>query len=469
LAHINCILYPPTLEYHYLIQRPQHLMRSFSELGIPAFFLNNSSIYSKDKPGIRKLNEFFYLFNQVDPTPFLGNSKPIVYYTSAAHVDMVRQYNPELVIFDSVDEPSEEFESWRPNYYRAVSSADLVLTASDKLYQMAKALNPRVYLLPNACDYDYFSGKNNRDYQEADSDIAGIEKPIIGYIGVVVSWCDLDLITAVADSFPHCNLIVIGPLYNISQVPQRPNIHWLGFKPYEKLAAYARNFDVGIIPFKNTSMTESVNPIKMWEYMAVGLPVVATALPEARKHGDLVLYSETREDFLRNIERALYQDTPEKKQQRQQVAQENSWMQRAQTVIEIIKEELERRELAADPTPVWIEDEIISNSNWEGLSRPDNGFVYHHALSGSRVKVASRLSLAAASPLRGIPEDKYSHWDYLPRIPNRPVYGLPIKRRGSKYQSSWGNWGYKRGSGQLKRLVVKKAVNYRKGLGWSAL
>jgi hypothetical protein len=153
LAHINCILYPPTLEYHYLIQRPQHLMRSFSELGIPAFFLNNSSIYSKDKPGIRKLNEFFYLFNQVDPTPFLGNSKPIVYYTSAAHVDMVRQYNPELVIFDSVDEPSEEFESWRPNYYRAVSSADLVLTASDKLYQMAKALNPRVYLLPNACDY----------------------------------------------------------------------------------------------------------------------------------------------------------------------------------------------------------------------------------------------------------------------------------------------------------------------------
>ena len=202
MAHINCILYPPTLEYHYLIQRPQHLMRSFSELGIPAFFLNNSSIYSKDKPGIRKLNEFFYLFNQVDPTPFLGNSKPIVYYTSAAHVDMVRQYNPELVIFDSVDEPSEEFESWRPNYYRAVSSADLVLTASDKLYQMAKALNPRVYLLPNACDYDYFSGKNNRDYQEADSDIAGIEKPIIGYIGVVASWCDLDLITAVAIAFP---------------------------------------------------------------------------------------------------------------------------------------------------------------------------------------------------------------------------------------------------------------------------
>ena len=310
MAHINCILYPPTLEYHYLIQRPQHLMRSFSELGIPAFFLNNSSIYSKDKPGIRKLNEFFYLFNQVDPTPFLGNSKPIVYYTSAAHVDMVRQYNPELVIFDSVDEPSEEFESWRPNYYRAVSSADLVLTASDKLYQMAKALNPRVYLLPNACDYDYFSGKNNRDYQEADSDIAGIEKPIIGYIGVVASWCDLDLITAVADSFPHCNLIVIGPLYNISQVPQRPNIHWLGFKPYEKLAAYARNFVVGIIPFKNTSMTER-QPYQNVEYMAVGLPVVATA---CRKPGntEIWFYTGNQEEIFAQYRGALYQDTPEK-------------------------------------------------------------------------------------------------------------------------------------------------------------
>ncbi|NLO20975.1 MAG: glycosyltransferase family 1 protein [Syntrophomonadaceae bacterium] len=459
MAHINCILYPPTLEYHYLVQRPQHLMRSFSELGIPAFFLNNSSTYSKDKPGIRKLNDFFYLLNQVDPVPYLGSCKPIVYYTAAAHVDMVKKYNPELVIFDSVDEPSEEFEAWRPNYYRAVSSADLVLTASDKLYQMASELNSRVYLLPNACDYDYFSSSSSRDYEEADSDIDSIQKPIIGYIGVVASWCDLELITAVADRFPQCNLVIIGPLYNISQVPKRPNIHWLGFKPYEKLAAYARSFDVGIIPFKNTSMTESVNPIKMWEYMAVGLPVVATALPEARKHGDLVLYSENQEQFLNNIKRALYQDTPEKKQQRQQVAKENSWMQRAQTVLEIIKQEMQRRELKPDPNPVFIEDEAISNSNWRGLNSPSNTFSYHYSLSGSRVKVAKRVSIAIPNR-RLVFGDKSRHGHGLWSISatNRRGYSRPSRRGDSNYKSSRLNWVDIWAPGQYKKLMVKKSV-----------
>lgn len=459
MAQINCILYPPTLEYHYLIQRPQHLMRSFSELGIPAFFLNNSSIYSKDKPGIRKLNDFLYLFNQVDPAPYLGDCKPIVYYTSAAHVDMVRQYNPELIVFDSVDEPSEEFEAWRPNYYRAVSSADLVLTASDKLYQMASALNSRVYLLPNACDYDYFSGSSKRDYQEADGDITGIKRPIIGYIGVVASWCDLDLITAVADNFPHCNLVIIGPLYNVSQVPQRPNIHWLGFKPYEKLAAYARSFDLGIIPFKNTSMTESVNPIKMWEYMAAGLPVVATALPEAKKHGDLVLYSENQAQFLSNVELALYHDTPEKKQQRQQLAQENSWMQRAQTVLEIIEQEMQRRQLVPAPNPVSIEDENIFNSDWVGLNSPGNGYIYHYALSGSRVKVGNRVSITSPNSRLGY-GDTSRHWYGLPSIaaPNRRVHGRPSDKRGIRYKSSRLNWGDTWAPGQYRSVMCKKAV-----------
>jgi len=389
LSNINCILYPPTLEYHYLIQRPQHLMRSFSELGIPVFFLNNGSVYSREARGIRKLNDYFYLFNDIDPVPFLGNNKPVVYYTAAAHVDLVRKYNPELIIFDSVDEPSEEFESWRPSYYQAVSSADIVLTASDKLYEMASAINPRVYLLPNACDYDYFSGNSNS--LQADDDLAQIGSPIIGYIGVVASWCDLELITATADRFPHCSLVMIGPLYNISQVPHRPNIHWLGFKPYEKLADYARRFDVGIIPFRNTSMTESVNPIKMWEYMAAGMPVVATALPEARKHGDLVLYSLDQEQFMNNINQALYADSQEKRWQRQQIAQQNSWIERARRVVQIIEEEMQRRQVFPAFNPVSIDQEVLLNTSWENLNSYRQYINY--GPFNSRVKVSNKTSI----------------------------------------------------------------------------
>ncbi len=391
MSNINCILYPPTLEYDYLVQRPQHLMRSFSELGIPVLFLNNSSAYSGEKRGIRKLNDLFYLVNNVDPAPFLGSSKPVVYYTATAHVDMVNNYNPELVIFDSVDEPSEEFESWRPNYHRAVSSADIVLAASDKLFRMASAINPRVYLVPNACDYEYFSGNSSLGCPEADMDILSINKPIIGYIGVVASWCDLDLIAEIADRFPHCNLTIIGPLYNISQVPQRPNIHWLGFKPYEKLAAYARLFDVGIIPFKKTSMTESVNPIKMWEYMATGMPVVATALPEAKKHGDLVLYSENHEQFMNNLNNALYGDSYERKLQRQDVAKQNSWLERAKKIVEIIEKEMQARDINPSYQPVSITEEVLQSTQWENLC----SYIEDFALSPfrSRVTVANKACI----------------------------------------------------------------------------
>ncbi len=438
MTNINCIIYPPTLEYHYLVQRPQHLMRSFSELGIPAFFLNNSSTYSGEGRGIRKLNDLFYLVNNVDPAPYWGNSRPVVYYTATVHVDMVKNYNPELIIFDSVDEPSEEFESWRPNYYRAVSSADIVLTASDKLYRMASALNPRTYLVPNACDYDYFSG--NKPGAQADLDILNLNKPIIGYIGVIASWCDLDLIVAIADRFPHCNLAMIGPLYNISEVPHRPNLHWLGFKPYEKLAAYARMFDVGIIPFKQTSMTESVNPIKMWEYMATGMPIVTTALPEAKKHGDLVLHSENHEQFMNNLNKALYSDSDEKKLQRQNIAKQNSWLERARMIVEIIEKEMQTRNIIASQEPVFIADQTIKDTRWEEIAAYVEQFSF--GTLGSSVSVANKTCIRSNS--------LQSYGD--------PMFNV-YNSKSRSYRTGPVNRGDRRGT-KSPQVAVKKALKF---------
>ncbi len=436
MSNINCILYPPTLEYAYLVQRPQHLMRSFSELGIPVFFMNNSSAYSGEPRGIRKLNDLFYLVNNVDPAPFIGSSRPVVYYTATAHVDMVKNYNPELIVFDSVDEPSEEFEAWRPSYYKAVSSADIVLTASDKLYSMASAINPRVYLVPNACDYDYFSGASSSE--EADADILGMNKPIIGYIGVVASWCDLDLIANIADRFPHCNLAMIGPLYNISEVPQRPNLHWLGFKPYEKLAAYARLFDVGIIPFKRTSMTESVNPIKMWEYMAAGMPVVSTALPEAKKHGDLVLYSEDHEHFMNNLNDALYSDSLEKKLRRKDVARQNSWLERAKRIIEIIEQEMQIRKISPSYEPVSVSDEVLQNIRWENM--------YSYMEDFNLSPFRSRIRIANKTNIRG---QSFSDYGFYTEKTNR----------NREYIQAPRSRGYLR-TGSPQSITVKRALKF---------
>ncbi|MDD3269398.1 MAG: glycosyltransferase [Syntrophomonadaceae bacterium] len=349
MSNIACILYPPTLDYRYLVQRPQQLMTSFSELNIPVYYLNNASPHLPSVTGVEKINDNFYLFNNVDPTPFLKGVRPVVYFSAPGQVDLVRQYNPSLVVFDSVDEPSDEFEAWQPYYQRAVLSSDLVFTTSEKLYQMALGINANTYLVPNGCDYDYFSQASTKSLPIPD-DMAGINGPIIGYIGVVATWCDLELIDRVAATYPNYNLVMVGPLYNVNEVPQRPNLHWLGFKPYEQLASYAQMFDVGIIPFKSSKMTDSVNPIKMWEYMGAGLPIVSTNIPEASKYPDAVLCSENAEIFIQNINQALFTETPEKRQNRINLASANSWQSRAQQIINIIENKL--AEIGQDLTPI---------------------------------------------------------------------------------------------------------------------
>lgn len=362
MSTIDCILYPPTLDFDYLVQRPQQLMKHFSELGVPSFFINLPSPHSNVPQGIVKPNPNLYVFNQVDPTPYLQGIRPAVYFSAASHIDIVQQYNPSLLVFDSVDEPSDEFEAWKPYYLRAVSLSDIVLCTSDRLFETARRINPHSYLVPNGCDYNYFS-QAAAGALPVPSDIANIPGPIIGYIGVVATWVDLQLIDRLAAEYPECSVVVVGPLYNVNDVPQRPNLHWLGFKAYEELAAYAQQFKVGIIPFIQSNMTESVNPIKMWEYMASGLPVVSTAIPEASKFQDLIFYSNNHDEFVYNVYRALNNDTAELRAQRLVLAEQNSWIHRARQILNIIKERLAGKGPGGSPDY----DSFLDNDlGWDG-------------------------------------------------------------------------------------------------------
>lgn len=425
MSNIDCILYPPTLNFNYLVQRPQQLMKSFSQLNIPSLYINMPSPHLSQPRGIERPNDKLYLFNDVDPRPFLKNIRPVVYFSAAWHVDMVQQYNPSLTVFDSLDEPSDEFESWKPYYIRAVSQSDMVLTTSDKLYEMACKTNPHTYLVPNACDYDYFSRAAAGTFP-VPGDIAGLSGPIIGYIGVVATWLDLSLIERLADEYRDCSVVIIGPLYNVSEVPQRPNIHWLGFKPYEQLAAYAQCFSVGIIPFKQSKMMESVNPIKMWEYLAAGLPVVTTAIPETHKYEELVWVSYDHEEFLNNVHRALYDDDPRLRRLRMEIAEQNSWDHRAQQIIEIVEERL--REKGHNPgANEWTAIEPLLE---QGFIFPDRNI----QLAGVNPRLNSREPAAFNKPLPHIRFINNRQQHFGPPMNNRPA-GLLVN--GPRWQKHY--------------------------------
>ncbi|MGE5454713.1 MAG: glycosyltransferase, partial [Methylocystaceae bacterium] len=153
-------------------------------------------------------------------------------------------------------------------------------------------------------------------------------------------------------AFSECSLVMVGPCYNILELPQRKNIYWLGHKPYTQLAAYLTHFDVGIIPFRNSSMTQAVNPIKMWEYLAAGIPVVSTELPETKGYGQLVLTADNRSKFVSHIELALSENNPTKKAHRRLLAKQNSWEIRAQLILDIIEQHLQNSGIERGPEPI---------------------------------------------------------------------------------------------------------------------
>jgi len=348
MSRIGCIVCPPGIDYDYMYQRPQQLLRACSSLGIKVFYLSpQMSILSSQRDASPLTSEHFCLLRQGDAIDYLKEYAPIVYFSSPGSLPDVYRLKPSLIVFDSVDEPSGEFGHWKADYEEAIRTADIVLTSSKALYAAACSRNSATYLVPNACDYDFF----NQDNLPIPPDMQNISAPLIGYCGAIATWCDLELIVYLAETLSECSLVMVGPLYNLKAVPKRANLHWLGHKPYNQLSAYLTNFDLGIIPFRISSMTQAVNPIKMWEYLAAGIPVVSTNLPEAKGYGELVITADSATQFATYVRQALRGNTTNLKECRRYLAKQNSWEMRARLVLSIIEEHLEKKGYTGGKVP----------------------------------------------------------------------------------------------------------------------
>jgi glycosyltransferase involved in cell wall biosynthesis len=138
------------------------------------------------------------------------------------------------------------------------------------------------------------------------ADIAAIPRPRLGFFGLIRDWVDLDLLAAVARRRPDWHFVLIGDsAHDLSAYRPLANMHFLGRKPYAELPAYCRQFDLGLVPFKINELTDAVNPIKLREYLAAGLPVISTPLPEARLCEPWVEVVSGASEFEAAVERSL--------------------------------------------------------------------------------------------------------------------------------------------------------------------
>jgi glycosyltransferase involved in cell wall biosynthesis len=160
---------------------------------------------------------------------------------------------------------------------------------------------------------------------------------VVGYAGAIADWFDFDLLEALARARPQYSFVVVGAFERqrhvsgpaVERLRQFSNIHLLGHKPFAEVPSFLAGFDVCTIPFVVNRVTEATNPVKMYEYLAAGKPTVSTPLAEVSALGPPYAYiGATASEFAGQIDRALAEDSPSKREQRAAFASSNSWTDR---------------------------------------------------------------------------------------------------------------------------------------------
>jgi glycosyltransferase involved in cell wall biosynthesis len=185
-------------------------------------------------------------------------------------------------------------------------------------------------------DHGYFSRVLSEEVRPAE-DIKHLKRPIIGFFGLIHEWIDLDLIEKIAASHPDWSVALIGKVsVSVERFSAYDNVHFLGRKPYDRLINYCKAFDVGLIPFLINELTVNVNPIKLREYIAAGIPVISTPLPEVKKYSHLVKIGHNAKEVIEHIEVLLKDDTYEKKVLRSRRMMQDTWESKVQYISNLI-------------------------------------------------------------------------------------------------------------------------------------
>jgi glycosyltransferase involved in cell wall biosynthesis len=220
-----------------------------------------------------------------------------------------------------------------------IRNADVVVATAALLEAnlRARAAPRQVKRIPNGVDPEWFQTRASGS--PAPDDLQRLKRPIVGYAGNVAGWMDYALIGDVARAMPEVSWVFVGPVERPERLKELlavPNVHWLGQKPYGSIPAYMNAFDVCMIPFKSGSIAQTTNPVKLYEYFALGKPVVSTPLTELSSYVNrgMVYQGDSGDSFQHAVIRALGENDEQLRTLRKQTAQRHSWRALAEAFIE---------------------------------------------------------------------------------------------------------------------------------------
>lgn len=356
--------------------RAQQLMTRFARQGNRILYIDppitllspikNPALLSKQREKLTQVEENIYVYSPPVMLPFgnmhrainkinqrrLGGrlrkvlrqidyQPTLLWSYLPASVDLVKHLQIPFLCYDCVDEHAAfpgfvKRETVDTMERSLLGMANASFASAQELFDRKHQHAAGMVFVPNGADVQHFAQARQQSLPLA-AEVADLPRPMVGYIGAISQWMDQDMLVALAERHPQWSLVMVGPVdTDVSRLQALPNVHLLGQKNYQTLPTYLKAFDVAVIPFTINDLTTGVNPVKLYEYLAAGKPVVSSRLPEVVPFAPAVQLASTPAEFVAQVEEALTADNPAGIAQRVALAEENSWENRAEVMSEVI-------------------------------------------------------------------------------------------------------------------------------------
>ncbi len=285
----------------------------------------------------------------------LGLSRPITWFSHPDMVDLPAEIPPTgLRIYHLVDEYTgyadqtpESRRRLEEREQQMMAHVDLVIVVSQKLYQTRRPFKEQTYLAPNGVNYQaYTEALADPTLPEA---LVKITPPRLGYSGLIGDRLNLSLLDKVAQAHPEWSLVFLGEARVFHQAETwqrllaRPNVYYLGEVDISQVPHYLKGLQVGLMPYALNRETENISPLKLYDYLAAGLPIVSTDIPAAREFGAHLYLADDAAAIAKSVRAALSSLTPGQREARREIARQHSWEARVEQLSGIIEAHLGQR------------------------------------------------------------------------------------------------------------------------------
>jgi GT2 family glycosyltransferase len=396
----------PIIDWHYRFQRPQQLMKQFAAAGHRVFYAQTtfqpasadvivaplaSGVWSLSLPGaaetviyrdelsdseVERIVDALGRFREslgVDHAMVVVN---LPFWRSTA-LELRRRFGWR-VIYDCMDDHAGFLDGAAPPATRArihaneeilISESDAVLATSRVLHERVRGVGRKTLLVPNAVDLGHFRSPPSG----GPDPLAGLQQPIVGYYGAISSWFDVEMVEDAARRRPSWSFVLVGSTFgaDVTRLEKLPNVELPGERPYAEIPAYLHRFDVACIPFLLNDLTRATNPVKFYEFLAAGKPVVAVDLPELRPFGEWYYPAASGDELVAQVERALEEDSPAKAGARVALAAANTWERRFAALQPLTRSWYGRAAIVIVSYDNPEQLELCLESVWRRTSYPD--------------------------------------------------------------------------------------------------